>query len=58
MVEIPERILANWREWFGPRSGEIATQVEARASAAIEAWKLDGPRLMELPSEMLDRHAP
>lgn len=47
MVAIPQRILDNWGEWFGPRSSEIAEQVESRAGAAIEEWNLQQPRLME-----------
>ena len=47
MVEIPERILANWRDWFGARAEFLAEDVPRRASAAIDAWRLEGARPME-----------
>jgi streptomycin 6-kinase len=47
MVEIPERILANWREWFGDRAEHLAEDIPRRARAAIEAWGLEDARPLE-----------
>jgi hypothetical protein len=43
---LPERILTNWREWFGARADEMAAEVAARAEAAVRAWDLDDPRVL------------
>jgi streptomycin 6-kinase len=47
VIEVPERILANWRQWFGARAEFLAEDVPRRASAAIEGWRLEGARPME-----------
>lgn len=44
MVAIPDRILANWREWYPRSHDEIAADVADRARSAIEAWGLEGAR--------------
>lgn len=46
MVAIPERILANWREWFGSRAEGLADDVGTRARDAIDAWGLESARVM------------
>ncbi|MBM3667594.1 MAG: hypothetical protein FJW90_08990 [Actinobacteria bacterium] len=48
MVAIPDRILANWRQWYGEAAADShASDVAARAEAAIDAWRLEGASVME-----------
>lgn len=44
MVAVPERILANWREWYPRSVDSIAAEIQGRAAAAIEAWRLEDAR--------------
>jgi streptomycin 6-kinase len=44
MIEIPRRLLDNWREWYPERGAAVAAEIGERAQAAIRAWGLAGAR--------------